>query len=103
MTRPAPYWIALSWGSRLSCGAGLAAAAAQRKATAAQLKLAALLALAGREPAKAVEDAGYAARHPSVRQLLPVVDTLGELKSLVQAQRFAARVRRPVCRAITPV
>ena len=68
--------------------AGLAEAAGEHKATAAQLKLAALLALAGRAPGKAVEDAGYAARHPSVRKLLPVVDTLGELKSLVQAQRY---------------
>lgn len=70
--------------------AGLATAATQHKASAAQLKLAALLALAGRAPAKALEDAGYAARHPSVRKLLPVVDTLGELLSLVRAQRYTS-------------
>jgi len=70
--------------------AGLAAAAAQRQIAAPQLKLAALLALAGRDPTQAVEDAGYAARHPSVRALLPVVDTLGELHALAQAQRCAA-------------
>jgi ParB/RepB/Spo0J family partition protein len=70
--------------------AGLASAAVKHKVTAAQLKLAALLALAGRAPGKAVEDAGYAARHPSVRKLLPVVETLGELQSLVGAQRYTA-------------
>ncbi|MCC7359621.1 MAG: ParB/RepB/Spo0J family partition protein [Anaerolineales bacterium] len=68
----------------------LSAAAVQHKVTAAQLKLAAHLALSGRAPDKAIEDAGYAARHPSVRKLLPVVDTLGELRSLVQAQRYTA-------------
>ncbi len=79
---------------------GLAAAAVEHKASAAQLKLAALLALAGSEPAKAVEDAGYAARHPSVRKLVPIVDVLADLRSLVKARRYT-RETADMCAALS--
>ncbi len=65
----------------------LAAAAPAHKATAAQLKLAALLALAGQPVEDALDAASYVGRHPSVRRLLPVVDALAEVQALGQERR----------------